>query len=455
MTDWFAGRPSRTHYDEEHRAISPVDAGRRLPRRPRGGGAALELAIGTGRIALPLAARGVRVLGIDLSATWSRELRAKPGGTTIPVDDRRHGDDPRRRDFALVYLVFNTILNLTTQDAQVACFDERRAHLEPGGCFVVEARAEHAPLEVFELSDTHVGVTSTTPTRSDSSRTTSASRRRWERLSFRSAQCRRRARPDGAHRRHEPARAVERLAREPFTAAARHTSQSARSRSRQARSPSRQCGQARRVGALAAQHRVRGPRRRTAELRGRDPAHAAVEAGLFEDRLGELRPRAVAVGGDVPEPARQLDELARRRGEMTDVRRAAALVVDDRDLVALARRARSIVRTKLWPVQPKSHDERTIHASSPAAASPCSFVRPYDGLRVRRIRLDVRLALAPVEDVVGREVDERRAELGRVLRAADVDRRRALRVGLGAVDVRPRGGVQHEIDAAERRAAAT
>ena len=129
--------------------------------------------------------------------------------------------------------------------------------------------------------------------------------------------------------------------------------------------------------AARSEHRVRGPRRRPAELRRRDPANAAVDAGVFEDRLGEVRPRALAVGGDVPEPARQLDELARRRREMADEGRGAALVVDDRRPRPARRPSRSIVRTKLWPVQPKSHDERTIHAFSPAAASPCSFVRPY------------------------------------------------------------------------------
>lgn len=107
-----------------------------------GDGQALEFAIGTGRVALPLAARGVRVSGIDLSAAMVERLRAKPGGdpSSIPV---AIGDIATTRvagagSFSLVYLVFNTIMNLTTQDAQVACFSNAAAHLAPGGFFVIE-----------------------------------------------------------------------------------------------------------------------------------------------------------------------------------------------------------------------------------------------------------------------------------------------------------------------------
>jgi len=103
-----------------------------------GAGRALELGIGTGRIALPLARRGVPVHGIDLSRAMVARLRAKPGGDAIGV---RFGDFATTRvdgTFSLVYLVFNTINNLTTQEAQVACFGNAAAHLEPGGCFVIE-----------------------------------------------------------------------------------------------------------------------------------------------------------------------------------------------------------------------------------------------------------------------------------------------------------------------------
>jgi SAM-dependent methyltransferase len=103
-----------------------------------GDGRALELGIGTGRIAIPLAARGVDVHGIDLSRAMARRLRSKPGGKAIGITI---GDMARTRvegRFSLAYLVFNAILNLTTQDAQVACFRNVAAHLEPGGRFVIE-----------------------------------------------------------------------------------------------------------------------------------------------------------------------------------------------------------------------------------------------------------------------------------------------------------------------------
>ena len=103
-----------------------------------GDGAALELGVGTGRIALPLAARGVLVHGIDLSDAMVGRLRAKPGGDTIGITIGDFATTRVDGTFTLAYLVFNTIMNLTTQDAQVACFQNVAAHLEPGGCFVVE-----------------------------------------------------------------------------------------------------------------------------------------------------------------------------------------------------------------------------------------------------------------------------------------------------------------------------
>ena len=105
-----------------------------------GDGAALEFAIGTGRIALPLAERGVRVAGIDSSEPMLERLRAKPGSERIAA---RVGDMAATRvegEFSLVYLVFNTIFNLVTQDGQVACFENAAAHLPSGGRFVIEAR---------------------------------------------------------------------------------------------------------------------------------------------------------------------------------------------------------------------------------------------------------------------------------------------------------------------------
>lgn len=102
------------------------------------GGSAVELGIGTGRIALPLSARGITVHGIDLSTAMLARLRAKPGAEKIAVTVGDFADVRAEGRFSLVYLVFNTIMNLTTQDAQVACFRNAAAHLEPGGRFVVE-----------------------------------------------------------------------------------------------------------------------------------------------------------------------------------------------------------------------------------------------------------------------------------------------------------------------------
>jgi SAM-dependent methyltransferase len=104
------------------------------------GGPALELGIGTGRIAVPLAARGIAVSGIDLSRAMVKRLRAKPGGRNIDVTigDFSTATVGAPGSFALAYLVFNTILNLTSQDAQVACFRNAAGHLRRGGRFVIE-----------------------------------------------------------------------------------------------------------------------------------------------------------------------------------------------------------------------------------------------------------------------------------------------------------------------------
>ena len=103
-----------------------------------GVGAALELGIGTGRLALPLARRGVRVHGIDLSAAMVARLRAKPGADAIGVSIGDFATTKVDGSFSVAYLAINTIMNLTTQDEQVQCFRNVAAHLEPGGCFVVE-----------------------------------------------------------------------------------------------------------------------------------------------------------------------------------------------------------------------------------------------------------------------------------------------------------------------------
>jgi SAM-dependent methyltransferase len=103
-----------------------------------GSGRALELGIGTGRIALPLAQRGVPVHGVELSQAMVARLRAKPGGDNVGVTIGDFATTTVDGTFSVAYLVFNTIMNLRTQGAQVACFRNVAAHLEPGGCFVVE-----------------------------------------------------------------------------------------------------------------------------------------------------------------------------------------------------------------------------------------------------------------------------------------------------------------------------
>ena len=137
---YFGGDVAATYDDGFEDQFDPavIDATAGVLAGLAGHGRALELAIGTGRIALPLAARGVEVHGIDLSRAMVARLRAKPGGDAIPVAIGDFATTTMDGTFSLVYLVFNTIMNLTTQDAQVACFRSAAAHLEPGGCFVVE-----------------------------------------------------------------------------------------------------------------------------------------------------------------------------------------------------------------------------------------------------------------------------------------------------------------------------
>jgi SAM-dependent methyltransferase len=129
-----------------------------------GGGTALELGIGTGRIALPLAARGVRVHGIELSQAMVERLRAKPGGMAIRVTMGDFATTTAGRDFAVAYLVANTIMNLTTQDEQVACFERVAEQLAPRGCFVVDVvvpQLQRLPpgerFQPFDVSTKHLG----------------------------------------------------------------------------------------------------------------------------------------------------------------------------------------------------------------------------------------------------------------------------------------------------------
>src|SRR5205807_9013352 len=104
-----------------------------------GSGPALELAIGTGRIALPLAARGVRVEGIDISPAMVAQLRSTPGGERIAVTMGDFADVPVGGSYRLIYVVFNSLFNVLTQDDQVRCFENVAAHLTDDGSFVIEA----------------------------------------------------------------------------------------------------------------------------------------------------------------------------------------------------------------------------------------------------------------------------------------------------------------------------
>lgn len=127
------------------------------------GGPALEFAVGTGRVALPLSRRGLAVHGLELSPHMAARMAAKPGADAIPVTV---GDMTTTRvagTYGLVYLVFNAIMNVTTQDEQVAVFTNAAAHLRPGGRFVVEVAVPRAPARgetgrVFTMEEDHVGI---------------------------------------------------------------------------------------------------------------------------------------------------------------------------------------------------------------------------------------------------------------------------------------------------------
>ncbi len=114
------------------------------------GGPALELAVGTGRIALPLAARGIRVDGVDISPAMVAQLRAKPGGDQISVTIGDFADVPVLGTYRLIFVVWNTMFNLLTQEDQVRCFENVAAHLTDDGAFVVEGAH---PGNLYRLRD--------------------------------------------------------------------------------------------------------------------------------------------------------------------------------------------------------------------------------------------------------------------------------------------------------------
>jgi len=129
-----------------------------------GDGRALEFGVGTGRIALPLSRRGVPVHGIDISEPMVAKLRAKPGADAVGVTIGDFATTKVEGRFRVAYLVFNTIMNLTTQEEQVACFENAAAHLESGGMFVIEVGVpdlQRLPrgekFQPFSVTPTHVG----------------------------------------------------------------------------------------------------------------------------------------------------------------------------------------------------------------------------------------------------------------------------------------------------------
>ncbi len=164
--DSFAGRVA-DRYDEaasEMFAPEVVDPTVEFLAGLAGGAAVLELGIGTGRIALPLARRGVEVHGIDLSPDMVAKLREKPGGEAIPVTIGDFSTTKAEGTFSLAYVAWNSIMNLRTQDAQAACVRNAAAHLEPQGRFVVEIMVpglqKLPPGETFlpfDVSPEHVG----------------------------------------------------------------------------------------------------------------------------------------------------------------------------------------------------------------------------------------------------------------------------------------------------------
>ncbi|MEO1648202.1 MAG: class I SAM-dependent methyltransferase [Pseudomonadota bacterium] len=152
-------------YDAEHTDAGDLDQTVTILAAMAAGGAALEFAIGTGRVALPLKAAGTQVAGIELSEPMVAQLREKPGGSEIPVVI---GDMASARvdgAFSLVFLVFNTICNLTTQEQQIACFQNAADHLESDGRFVIETFVppihrlpSGANTLAFDISPDHWGV---------------------------------------------------------------------------------------------------------------------------------------------------------------------------------------------------------------------------------------------------------------------------------------------------------
>jgi SAM-dependent methyltransferase len=169
VDDWFGPEVAASYDADEADMFAPevLDAAVAFLARLAGDGAALELAIGTGRVALPLAAQGVEVAGIDLSPAMVEQLRRKPGGVKLAVElgDMAHHVLPSAGQFGLVYLVFNTITNVVSQDDQAAVFANAARHLAPGGHFVVECFVPQVRrlalgerFVAFDVGPGHIGI---------------------------------------------------------------------------------------------------------------------------------------------------------------------------------------------------------------------------------------------------------------------------------------------------------
>ena len=167
VADDYFDEGQAEHYDERVSAMfepGMLDPAVDLLAELAGDGPALEFGIGTGRIALPLSDRGVPVHGVDLSEAMVARLRAKPGAERLQVTVGDFAGTRVPGSFRLVYLVFNTIGNLTEQDDQVRCFANAAAHLDPGGYFVIEVGVpdlQRLPpgerFRPFTVTDSHLG----------------------------------------------------------------------------------------------------------------------------------------------------------------------------------------------------------------------------------------------------------------------------------------------------------
>lgn len=152
MSDGFFDETVAATYDQDvatdpHLLRTSVD----LLAELAGPGPVLEFAVGTGRLALPLAERGLSVSGIEMSRAMASRLLDKPGGAAIHIEFGDMTETRLEGLFSLVFLAFNTIENLTTQDAQVACFENAARHLMPGGAFLVEVGVP--PLQRLPLGE--------------------------------------------------------------------------------------------------------------------------------------------------------------------------------------------------------------------------------------------------------------------------------------------------------------